>query len=254
MTRADRLARAFSLADDVRGFRFCGPSDDPDEISAVTFSFRGLATQFAWAASRLDDPEIREIAKAINPQIGDNIYEAYELNDALIPVLGRLDELRQADGGIVSRTLAEILRDGDLESVTEEFERTLAMAESDPAGGLTAACSIVESMCKTYLDDNNIARPNDESVKHVWKAVASHIGFDPAALEDDDLKRILRGLSSVVDGLGSLRTHAGTAHGRGRLKYRVRPRHARLAINSAHTLVTFLIETQRERLTPGQAK
>jgi hypothetical protein len=47
----------------------------------------------------------------------------------------------------------------------------------------------------------------------------------------------------VVDGVANVRTALGSAHGRGRKRYRVKARHARLAIHSAHTLVLFLIET-----------
>lgn len=58
---------------------------------------------------------------------------------------------------------------------------------------------------------------------------------------------ILGGLGAVVDGIGALRTHAGSAHGRGRRAYRVEARHARLAVHAAHTLVVFGIETWAAR-------
>ena len=54
---------------------------------------------------------------------------------------------------------------------------------------------------------------------------------------------ILGGLSSIVDGVGALRTHAGSAHGRGKKGYEIQPRHARLAVYAAHTLVLFALET-----------
>lgn len=66
---------------------------------------------------------------------------------------------------------------------------------------------------------------------------------DPAQLADDGLKRILTGLASIVDGLGTFRTHVGSAHGRGRQSYKPAPRHARLALHSAHTLAIFVLET-----------
>jgi len=34
------------LIEDARKFRFCGPSDDPDEQTAVTSGYRYLVTQF----------------------------------------------------------------------------------------------------------------------------------------------------------------------------------------------------------------
>jgi hypothetical protein len=47
----------------------------------------------------------------------------------------------------------------------------------------------------------------------------------------------------VVNGIGALRTHSSSAHGTGRLRYRIQPRHARLAVHAAHTLAAFIIES-----------
>jgi hypothetical protein len=67
------------------------------------------------------------------------------------------------------------------------------------------------------------------------------------SIEDQDLQRIISGLFSVVDGIGALRTHAGSAHSEGRKGYKLEPRHARLAVNAAHTVGTFIMETWDKR-------
>jgi hypothetical protein len=152
-----------------------------------------------------------------------------------------------ARAGVSSKSLEALLRRRDFSTVDEEFERCLETVESDPRGALTAACSLLESLCKIYLEDEGLALPADKTIKPLWTIVSKHIGLDPSQLADDDLKRILSGLISVVDGMGALRTHAGTAHGQGRRTYRPEPRHARLAVNAAHTLATFLIETWEAR-------
>ena len=59
--------------------------------------------------------------------------------------------------------------------------------------------------------------------------------------------KILGGFSNVSSGIGSLRTHAGDAHGRGKKVARVDSRIARLAIHSASTVALFLIETWQEK-------
>lgn len=58
----------------------------------------------------------------------------------------------------------------------------------------------------------------------VWNIVRLDLGFDSGRLEDDGLKKILSGLSSIVDGLGVLRAHAESAHGRGRTRYIIHSR------------------------------
>ena len=145
--------------------------------------------------------------------------------------------------GAPTRSLEAILRSRDLVGLQVEFERALDSVENDPATAVTAACAIVEAACKTYLEDEGLPMPTEQTVKPLWKAVQTSLGLDPAQMADDDLKRILSGLTSIVDGLGAFRTHVGSAHGRGRKAYRPAPRHARLVLNAAHTLTTFLIET-----------
>lgn len=146
-----------------------------------------------------------------------------------------------------SRDLRHILETRDLKAVNAEFERAIATIESDPPAAVTAACSLLESLFKIYIEDENLDPPSKETIKGLWRIVAGHLGFDPRALPDDDLGRILGGLSSVIDGVGSLRTHAGSAHGRGRTRYQLEPRQARLAVHSAHTLAIFVVETWEAR-------
>ena len=149
--------------------------------------------------------------------------------------------------GFPAKALDTILRTGDLPALEVEFSRSLANLETDPGAAITAASAIVEALCKVVIEDDGLPLPSDQSVSPLWKVVAKHLNFDPADVADDDLKRILSGLSSIVHGLGALRTHVGSAHGHGRHAYRPAPRHARLAIHSAHTLTVFTLETWRTR-------
>ena len=164
-------------------------------------------------------------------------------------ILGKYG-LKYIQGGIVcqvgvasaSQSLEQMLKAKNIPAIEIEFKRALDEIENDPPASLTAACSIVESFCKVYIEDNKLALPKEATIKPLWATVAKDLGFDPSQLEDDDLKKILGGLSSIVDGVGALRTHAGSAHGRGKKGYRIQPRHARLAVHAAHTLVLFAME------------
>jgi hypothetical protein len=150
-----------------------------------------------------------------------------------------------------SKTLHEVLKARDLAGVEKEFQRALATVESDPPAGVIAACSLLESLFKVYIEDNGLTLPAKQTIGDLYKVVRDHLGLDPGQVAGQDLKRILSGLISVVDGIGALRTHTGSAHGHGRSGYRLEPRHARLAINGAHTLALFVLETwsRRERGT-----
>lgn len=144
---------------------------------------------------------------------------------------------------VSTKTLLSQFQEKRLDSVQIEFERALQHAVADPAAAITAASSMIESVCKVYLEDRGIPLPARQDIGHLWKAVSNDVGFDPGSKEDNDVRKVLSGLISVVTGIGALRTHAGSAHGRGRRKYKLEPRHARLAIHASQTVVAFLLET-----------
>lgn len=146
-----------------------------------------------------------------------------------------------------SRTLGEKLREISIAEIEEEFNRAHRSVESDPPAAVTAACAIVEALCKAYIAQEQLTPPANQTIKPLWGAVSKDLRISPDSVEDDDLKRILSGLTSIVDGIGAYRTHAGSAHGHGQRKYKVAPRHARLAVHAAHTLCLFVMETWQAR-------
>lgn len=94
----------------------------------------------------------------------------------------------------------------------------------------------------------NLDKPAKQDLKPLWTIVRKDLGFDPSLIEDQDLQVILTGLFAVVEGIGSLRTHASSAHGAGKKQYKLEPRHARLAIHASHTASLFIVESwQRKR-------
>jgi len=176
-----------------------------------------------------------------------------EFREKLEAILSRCN-LTYLPGGIVSdgssapsRSLAALIKGRDIPSIDQEFNRALASVISDPREAVSAACNILESVFKIYIADEKLDMPQKQDLQSVWKVVRADLGFSPGILEDDDLKKILTGVLSVVDGIGAFRTHASSAHGQGRTIYNLKPRHARLAIHSAHTIALFVLETWDER-------
>jgi hypothetical protein len=72
------------------------------------------------------------------------------------------------------------------------------------------------------------------------------LGIAPDQHSEQIIKQILSGAATVVDGLAGMRNALSDAHGRGRDDVRPAPRHARLAVNMAFGLSTFLIDTHTE--------
>jgi len=153
----------------------------------------------------------------------------------------------RAGAGVVSRSLEDIIHSRDLAGLQAEFERIFNNIESDPATAVTASCALLESLFKVYIADEQLETPSDQSIKPLWNVVRRDLKLDPAYMQDEDLRKILSGLASIVDGIAGLRTHKSSAHGHGRKLYKLKPRHARLAAHAAFTLATFIFETWAEK-------
>lgn len=176
-----------------------------------------------------------------------------EFKEKLLLILERCN-LTYVTGGYISdgssapsKSLSDLIKGRDIPSIEAEFNRALGNVNSEPREAVSAACNILESIFKVYISDEGLELPKKQDIQNVWKVVRADLGFDPSRVEDDDLKKILSGILSVVDGIGAFRTHASSAHGQGRKRYKLKPRHARLAINSAHTLALFVLETWDEK-------
>lgn len=176
-----------------------------------------------------------------------------EFRKKLVSILAQCN-LTYTTGGNISdgsaapsKALSELIQGRDIPSIEAEFNRALENVNSEPREAVSAACNILESIFKVFIEDEGLNKPQKQDLQNVWKVVRGELGFDPKLVQDDDLKKVLTGILSIVDGIGAFRTHASSAHGEGRKTYNLKPRHARLTIHSAHTIALFVLETWDER-------
>lgn len=156
-------------------------------------------------------------------------------------------------GGLTgpSRSLGDRLKSQGVHALETEYQRAYSQVEADPPAALTAACAILETVCKTYLETEGHELPNKQVLSNLWSETAANLGLSPKEMADNDMKQILSGLSSIAQGVAALRTHKGSAHGHSDPQpaklYRLEPRHARLAVHAAHTMALFVLETWEAR-------
>ena len=143
-----------------------------------------------------------------------------------------------------SRSLEDLIRGRQLAEVEREFNRALENVESDPPAALTAACAILEALFKVIIADESLKLPSEQSVLPLWKVVQGHLGLEPGKTTDPDDRKMLQGFLTAIDGIAGRRTKTSSAHGRGPGAAVVEPRHARLAVHAAHTVVTFIMESR----------
>jgi hypothetical protein len=140
----------------------------------------------------------------------------------------------------------------DLPELQRQVTRLQNAAESDPALAIGTAKELVETVCKTILEQRNVDFPDDADIGLLVKETRKALGLIPesvpsAAKGAETVRRLLSNLGNVAQGLGELRNLYGTGHGKSGASRGLSPRHARLAVGAAATLATFLLETHAER-------
>lgn len=136
----------------------------------------------------------------------------------------------------------------NFDAVRREVDRALESAERDPPVAVTAACVIIESVCRSILAELHLEAPSKRDVEGLLRAVQEPLGLSPARADlpeliAADVRQVLGGLTTVAKGIGALRTHGGNAHAPVLGQPPIDARIARFAIHSASTIALFLVET-----------
>jgi hypothetical protein len=170
----------------------------------------------------------------------------------------RKDGYDYADGRIIPAT--GMSRAQDLRSAAQELDaphladtirRLEASVDADPALAIGSAKELVETCCKTVLAELGMAEGADKlDLGPLVKKATKALGLVPedvpeAARGAESIRRVLANLAAVTQGLAEIRNLYGTGHGRDGKSRGLEPRHARLAVGAATTIVTFLFDTHR---------
>jgi len=131
----------------------------------------------------------------------------------------------------------------DSEHIAHAWRKALDRRSSDAEGAITAARTLLESVCKHILDACGIAYSDTDDLPKLYGTTAEHLNLAPNQHTERIFKQILGSCQSVVEGLGALRNRLSDAHGKGKLAVRPAPRHAELAVNLAGSMATFLVST-----------
>jgi len=137
--------------------------------------------------------------------------------------------------------ISTILSQIDSEHIRKAWNKALSRRHSDPEGAITAARTLIESVCKYILDKAGIAYPSDVDLPKLYHLTAECLQLAPSQYSDRTMRQILGNCQSVVGGLASLRNELGDAHGKGESERAPEPHHAELAVNLAGSMAMFLV-------------
>lgn len=154
-----------------------------------------------------------------------------------------LDSIEGKNSTPADNHITDGLKSYDEAGVNEAWTKALDRRLTDPEGAITSARSLLETVCKHILDDIDVSYDRNFDMSELYKLVAKELKLAPDQHSEQIFKQILKGCSSVVNGLGTLRNRFGDSHGQGKNPIKPSDRHALLAVNIAGSVSVFLIQT-----------
>jgi hypothetical protein len=143
--------------------------------------------------------------------------------------------------------VTDILAVVDWEHVHTAWRAALDRVEDDPEGAITAARSLLETVCKHILDEAAVAYDNKDDLPQLYRKTAEVLNLSPDGTSEQIFKQILGGCQTVVGGIAAIRNRLGDAHGKGRADLKPESRHAELAVNLGGSMSSFLIKSWEAR-------
>lgn len=132
-------------------------------------------------------------------------------------------------------------------SIEQAWDKALERRQTDPDGAITSARTLLESVCKTILDDREVSYRERDDLPALYRAVSVTLNLAPSDHTEEQFKAILGACTTVVREIGSLRNRVSDSHGPGRAGYRPAARHAALAVNLAGSMALFLMQTHEAK-------
>jgi hypothetical protein len=136
----------------------------------------------------------------------------------------------------------------DILELNKHAARIRKGIRDDPEQAIGSAKELLETVLKAVLRYE--AATGDEKIPQLLKRAQRELDLDPKSVGDDTpgrdtIRRTLSSLGQIVVGVAEVRNLYGTGHGRHQSR-ELQIAHARLVVNAAVTLATFLLEVAAE--------
>nr|WP_282449602.1 abortive infection family protein [Roseibium sp. CAU 1639] len=178
--------------------------------------------------------------KQVSSGQGSYAIRSQYVYDGFQPILDHLDAGTKSPTDAVTVETLEHLNSDEVQRI---WSVALQRRKENPDGAITSARTLLESVCKHILDDEQIEYGNNDDLPKLYRNTAKTLNLAPDQHTEEVFKSILGSCQNVIQCLGTLRNKIGDAHGKGRKAVKPKPRHAALAVNLAGTMATFLVDT-----------
>ena len=128
------------------------------------------------------------------------------------------------------------------------------MQTENPTNAIGMAKELIESCCKTILDEKGVTYSKDDDVPHQAGKTMDVFNLLPANVQATDrgadaIKAVLGSLRAIPTKLAEIRNPFGSGHGKSASLQGLEVRHAKLAVGSSITFVDFIWNTYESSKT-----
>lgn len=218
--------------------------------------FGAFLSQIVHPTVRADVDEARRLVNAFNERLAHDDWELIEsgqLSGRPVFAARRREEFRTA---LEALDVAKYERVEDPQALREHLRRIERDLRSDPPGAIGSSKELVETVCKTILNDYKVEYRDSAEVLDLYKAVQKALLLNVEAVKGSkkgsgSSVKTLRALVTTIQSLAELRNELGLGHGR-RSPSPALTRHALLAFNASVAVCEFLLATWHARRSEGR--
>lgn len=140
------------------------------------------------------------------------------------------------------------------EYLTKQINLMMTMQNENPTDAIGKAKELIESCCKTILDNKGVAWDKNWDISKLTGETLKLLSLTPKNIPDSDpvsenIKAVLGNLRGITTKLAEIRNPYGSGHGKSASFKGLETRHAKLAVGCSITFVTFLWDTYEGGLT-----
>jgi hypothetical protein len=169
--------------------------------------------------------------------------QAESIAEGRAAVSARVGRVNQQPSAKIEEALRAAATEFGFMRVMQDWASAQRSLYQSPESAVRAACVLVETTLKHLYANRGIALPKDKDIQSLYATLRGSI--PPVIAADrgasDDVMGMIRGLTSVIQHVGALRTKIGDAHGKSPEQAAGGLDEARLAVDAAGAASVYLI-------------
>ena len=149
---------------------------------------------------------------------------------------------------VITKTADNLKNKFSSEYMSRQIELMVSMQLTNPTNAIGLSKELIESCCKTILDELNIEWGKNDDVPQLANKTLNALNLLPVNVQETDqgaeaIRAVLGNLRAIPTNLAEIRNPFGSGHGKSASFQGLETRHAKLAVGSSITFVDFIWST-----------